>query len=425
MATKLKNLKIKKVDFVDEGANPDAYIRLFKRKDGEPDGGQEPETERNPKLLGRVFGALAKAFSTAKDFDSALEAIEKGDATSFNEEFAEVKHRKIMDEIWDICYALQSSFCSVLCDESLDGAASEQAMLDSLDEFETVIKDAVKQWSSGKAASVVFKEAEVSAESLEMMKSARERLDAIIEKAADQGLTESGPQEQNTSPKGEEREMKIDKSKLTEAELAFLNSIEKRYGTEEAEAPAAPAAPAAPEAEGNDGGVAKSAAAAPAATGSAAVPAAPAPAAQEADASGDIYKGLHPAVKAEMEALRKFREQAEERELREIAKKYVIIGKKEDELVPMLKGLRAAGGTAYDDMIAILDQTVSTVEKSGVFGEIGKSGGHGDPDGGAWAEADKKAVDLMKSKAGLTKAQALDEVFMADPELAARCEKEE
>lgn len=34
MATKLKNLRIKKVDFVDEGANPDAHIRMIKRKDG-------------------------------------------------------------------------------------------------------------------------------------------------------------------------------------------------------------------------------------------------------------------------------------------------------------------------------------------------------------------------------------------------------
>ena len=34
MATKLKNLKITKVDFVDDGANPEAHIRLFKSKDG-------------------------------------------------------------------------------------------------------------------------------------------------------------------------------------------------------------------------------------------------------------------------------------------------------------------------------------------------------------------------------------------------------
>ena len=33
MAAKLKNLKIRKVDFVDEGANPDANIGIVKRKD--------------------------------------------------------------------------------------------------------------------------------------------------------------------------------------------------------------------------------------------------------------------------------------------------------------------------------------------------------------------------------------------------------
>lgn len=32
MATKLRNLKIKKVDFVDEGANPDADIKMRKKK---------------------------------------------------------------------------------------------------------------------------------------------------------------------------------------------------------------------------------------------------------------------------------------------------------------------------------------------------------------------------------------------------------
>lgn len=89
----------------------------------------------------------------------------------------------------------------------------------------------------------------------------------------------------------------------------------------------------------------------------------------------------------------------------------------------MFKSLKAAGGTAYNDMIAVLDQAVAAVEKSGAFSEIGKSG-HGSMDGSAWAEADAKATELMKSKAGLSKAQALDEVFLANPELAEKCEKE-
>ena len=145
---------------------------------------------------------------------------------------------------------------------------------------------------------------------------------------------------------------------------------------------------------------------------------------QQEEETDSIYKGLHPAVRAELEGLKKFREDAEDRELKEVAKRYAIIGKKEEDLVPVFKNLRAAGGTAYNDMIAVLDQAVDAVEKSGAFSEIGKSG-HGSTDGSAWAEAEVKAVELMKSKTGLSKAQALDEVLMADPVLAAKCEKED
>ena len=257
------------------------------------------------------------------------------------------------------------------------------------------------------------------------MKSGDERLNEIMEKAGKAG---GGKKEKEEKPKedgrdkdnqeGEEEEMKIDKSRLTEAEKAFLESIEKRYGTGE-EAPAqesgaagqgadsSPASDAAGQGESSWDSVSKS--------GNAA----------EGNAQDDIYKGIHPAVRAELEGLKKFREAAEEKELAEVAKKYAIIGKKEDELVPLFKSLRSVGGTAYNDMIAVLDQTVEAVEKSGVFSEIGKSGHGGSADGGAWAEAETKAVELMKSKTGLTKAQAIDEVLMADPALVERCEKEE
>ena len=146
--------------------------------------------------------------------------------------------------------------------------------------------------------------------------------------------------------------------------------------------------------------------------------------AQGTDGGEDIYKGMHPAVRAELENLKKFREATEERELEDVAKKYEIIGKKKEELVPVLKSLKAAGGTAYTDMIAVLDGAVAAVEKSGAFTEIGKSGGAGTTDGAAWLKAETQAAEIMKSK-NVTKAQALDEVFQNDPELAAECEKEE
>lgn len=426
MATKLKNLSISKVAVVDEGANPDAHIRMMKRKDAE----DQPADGENGKSTGNIFKKLFDFIGKAagmdqEEIDSAVEEIQKGDSTSFSGKINEANNRRIYDEMWDVCYALQSALCSILNDEDLDGTSTAAAMQESLDQFYAVAKDSIGKWAGGKPAEIVKMDSQVSETDLAVMKSAAERLNEIMEKAGKAG---GGKKEKEEKPKedgrdkdnqeGEEEEMKIDKSRLTEAEKAFLESIEKRYGTGE-EAPAqesgaagqgadsSPASDAAGQGESSWDSVSKS--------GNAA----------EGNAQDDIYKGIHPAVRAELEELKKFREAAEEKELAEVAKKYAIIGKKEDELVPLFKSLRSVGGTAYNDMIAVLDQTVEAVEKSGVFSEIGKSGHGGSADGGAWAEAETKAVELMKSKTGLTKAQAIDEVLMADPALVERCEKEE
>lgn len=412
MATKLKNLKITKVDFVDDGANPEAHIRLFKSKDGvEPP--HNEGAEKKPNIWKRLITAITKAAGSESDtseLESVIDDIQKS-SESFGERITEVKNRKIADEIWDICYALQSSLCSILNDEDMDGTDAATAMQESLDEFYEFSKEAISQWSSGKATNIVKKE-EVTASDLEMMKSARNRLDDTIEKAEkaqeEPGAEEPKKKDQNknqNNAKGAE-EMKIDKSKLTPAELAFLQSIEKRYGEEEG----AGAEGVTPPAQNTDPTPATG-------VGKSNTPA------QGTDGGEDIYKGMHPAVRAELENLKKFREATEERELEDVAKKYEIIGKKKEELVPVLKSLKAAGGTAYTDMIAVLDGAVAAVEKSGAFTEIGKSGGAGTTDGAAWTKAETQATEIMKSK-NVTKAQALDEVFRNDPELAAECEKE-
>lgn len=388
MATKLKHLKIKKVDFVDDGANPEAFIRLYKSKDGAAPTPEENIVE-NPKFWNRFMAAVAKAFKLENEQAEdgpETEDVAKGGAESFGDKFSEVKNRKICDEVWDICYALQSSICSILNDEELDSTQAGDAMRESLNEFTEVVSAAIGQWSGGKAASIAKKETEVTASELELMKSNRDRLEDIIAKAT--VVTDKGPEQTTiTEPKGETEMSNIDKSKLTEAERAFFESIEKRYGTPEA--PAQVQTPAA---------------------------------APEAD---DIYKGLSPAVKAELEALRKFRSDTEDNAIREVAKRYAVIGKTEEELFPVLKSMKEAGGTAYADTIAMLDKAVDTIEKSAAFTEIGKSGSHGaTTEGAAWAKAESQAAEIMKSK-NVTKAQALDEVFQNDPALAAECEKED
>lgn len=425
MAAKLKNLKIRKVDFVDEGANPDAHIGMMKRKGADIPVLEDSRKKGSGNVLKKLFGVIGKAAGIDQgEIDSVVDEIQKGDSVSFNEKINEVNNRKIADEMWDICYALQSSLCSILNDEEMDSSGAAAAMQESLDEFYAAVQGSIAKWSCGKEASIIRKSEEVSESDLEIMKSAVARLNETIEKASGDAEPEEEPGEDNSdenkNQKGDKEEMKIDKSKLTDAERAFLESIEKRYGDGGADPEDGGAMPTEQPASGQ----AQDAPAEPAVTKSASHPAAGTTPVQQEDEADNIYKGLHPAVRAELEGLKKFREEAEDRELTEVAKRYAIIGKKEEDLVPVLKNLRAAGGTAYQDMIAVLDQAVAAVENSGAFSEIGKSG-HGSTDGGTWAEAEAKAVELMKSKAGLSKAQALDEVLMADPELAAKCEKED
>ena len=86
MATKLKNLKVKKVDFVDEGANPDAHIELFKRKDGKPEedpkkpkeDNEEGEKQNEGGVMKRLLSAIAKMVGiNPGELNSAIEEIEK------------------------------------------------------------------------------------------------------------------------------------------------------------------------------------------------------------------------------------------------------------------------------------------------------------------------------------------------------------
>lgn len=420
MATKLKNLKIRKVDFVDEGANPDAHIRMLKRKDGETQTAEEDHQKGTGSILKRLFGFIGKAAGmNQEEIDSAIDEIQKGDSLSFNEKINEVKNHKIADEMWDTCYALQSSLCSILNDEELDSTSTQTAMQESLDEFYAVVQESIKEWSSGKSASIVRKNEEVSEAELEIMKSAVERLNETIEKACKDTKKEKSEEdgsENNEKPKGDEEEMKIDKSKLTDAERAFLESIEKRCGVEEGDASgsgnvaAAPAEQTPPPAEQT-------------VTKPAPEKSEETPAGQE-DGQDNIYKGLHPAVKAELESLKKFREDAEARELTEVAKRYAIIGKTEAELVPLFKSLRAAGGTAYNDMIAVLDQAVATVEKSGAFSEIGKSGHGSGAVGAAEAKVEAIAKGYMEKDSSLDYASAMAKAWEDNPELMAEYEAE-
>lgn len=408
MATKLKNLKIKKVDFVDEGANPDADIKIKKNKGtadpaapaSDPDA-EEAHPEPKKSLAKRLADFLADLMSTPEDLEQHLDKIEKSGATSFMDEFNRRSVEKIIDEMWNLSYALQHSWTSILYDEDLDSAAALAGMQQSLEEFQEVAKECVVNWAAGKSANIVSKSFDPTDADIKSMEAVVGRMTGIIEKSA-HGSEGSETRIKATTSKGEE-DMKIDKSKMTEAERAFLDSIEKRYGCEEAPEATAPTNP--------QEGVAKAA------------PKAPEASTPPTDAE-DIYKGISAEVKAEIESLKKFKADAEDNAIRAVAKNYEIIGKKEEDLFPILKSLKATSEAAYDQMVSALDDAKATVEKSGAFTEIGKSG-TGSAGAGAWDQAEAKASEIMKNRTGITHAQALQEVFAQDPEIARKCKEED
>ncbi len=322
MATKLKDLKVTKVDFVDVGANQDAHIMLYKRADDKPVSEQPEEPEPKESALKRFLSAIGKALSIEQaDIDSATEEIEKSISTPT---------------------------------EDAESAASEP------------------------------------------------------------DISTNGGVEDTVSKKGETKMEGINTELMTPAERAFFEEIVKRYSVNDSEVEKSEAKKTddnASEAEKCD-------------TKKSATPensddvqkAAPA---QQND---DPYASLHPAVAAELKELKKRAEVAEEKELLEVAKKYEIIGKKAEELAPVLKSLKAAGGSAYDDMIGVLDASVEAVNKSGMFDEIGKSGSFGAADD-AWQKIEKKAEEIMEKDASLTHAQAVDKACQMNPTLVHEYER--
>lgn len=425
MANKLKDLKVTKVDFVDAGANPEANIVLFKRKPEEAAAEQKPQAKAGG-FFRDVVAAIAKSLgATEEQVDAAMEEIVKGDAVTFGDKMAQRQLRRTADEIWDFCYALEESLCSILRDKEINAQDKTTLMSQSCAEFTTAVTAAIPKWAAGVPTKVAKSEAQpLTEERLQIAKEARDRLDSMIQKAeppaAQSGATGEKPEGAPTDPenpdddtvkksnivKGANDEMRIDKSKLSPEELAALEAIEKKAGIQEEPPAAAPAA---------TDTVAKSAE--PTTT--------PTPSAEPTGTADDIYKGMHPAVAEELKNLRKFREETEDREILAVAKKYELLGKKPEELAPVLKSLKAAGGTAYADMIGVLDANLAVVQASPAFTEIGKRGGTGAPATDAdtaWAQIEKKAEEIRKSAPTLTYAQAIDKACEQNPDLVQQYE---
>lgn len=377
MATKLKNLHLRKVDVVDEGANPRADIALKKSRTPQMEDPADGAKQEN--LVKRFFAWLRKE-GTEQDVKDVQKAM------SFADSLTCASMDAVMDEVFDVVYALRSSLNSILCESESTPAGKAAAMAESVNQFTDAMQGLIPLWAQQKLAlkDMVNAQAE-SADSAEvaLMKSDQARLAGKIEKA-------------KAAKKGEPEDMiKIDKSKMTPEERAAYEELVKKYAVGDPDeskaeptvvkAKTSKADPEGDDVEEDDIDDEET------------VPKKKTPAKKSvsADAESDIYKGLNPTVKAELEDMKKFRAEMEMQQLVAVAKKYEVIGKKPEELAKSLKVMKDAGGTAYADMIATLDEMVAMQEASGIMGEIGKSG-HGNPSQMGGSEAVAKATSIAK-----------------------------
>ena len=219
MATKLKNLHVTKVDFVDEGANPRANIKLAKSKDGET--GEEPEethaqedtpaeTQMEPET--EPSEGLFKRF--LKWWRGNNSSVQK-DAESFTDVINEASIDAIRREIWETTDALARSFNSILSDEDADSNTAQTAMAQSLAQFNTAVAGYIPSWAGAKTVGIEKSAEQHTEADLRMDMIAYENLGKIIEKSREK--------------KGELDDMiKIDKSKMTPEERAQDEELVKK-----------------------------------------------------------------------------------------------------------------------------------------------------------------------------------------------------
>lgn len=137
----------------------------------------------------------------------------------------------------------------------------------------------------------------------------------------------------------------------------------------------------------------------------------------------DMEKSASPEIKAALEELADLKKSIEMKDMAEIAKKYAPLGKKEDELAQTLYDMKKSNPANYDAYVAILDESLGMVEKSGLFAEIGKSAGGYSTTGGAEAKAEAKAKEIMKSNPNMDYGTAIAKAW-EDPDLMAEYDSE-
>lgn len=364
--TKLKDLKLTSVDFCQQGANPDAHIRLTKSKDGTQPQDTRPAFERAVELLKSAFH---------------VEPDVKKDAQTF----ADIKNNQdAREKLWQCNDAFDSSMRSILNDNEMEDSAKHELMLQSLSQFTEAMTANIDGLYTAAPAGV-----------------SKEKGDENTMDEKEFDLSGMTADEQNTF----------------KALLAKSKPIKPAEGDNsvppESDEPSEP--------EKKKGGCAKSAEPETTVTPTAA---------QSTKTKKSAKDVLPPEVQAAIDRmnglsdkLEKSLKQQDDNADLQVAKKYEALGDTA-EIAKALGQARAAGETAYNAYVSAMDKALEVTKKSDslLFGEVGKSASGGASTAVGKAESIAKSIRDKDPK--LTMQQAMAKAFEQHPELEAEYEKD-
>ena len=128
-------------------------------------------------------------------------------------------------------------------------------------------------------------------------------------------------------------------------------------------------------------------------------------------------------IQKALDKMADFQKGMEMKEMTGIAKKYTVLGYKEDELAKSLYDMKNSSPSSYDAYIAVLDQNLDLVNKSGMFEEIGKSS-RGVAAGGAEQKIASIAKGYCEKDPSLDYDTAVLKAWENNPDLLVECDKE-
>lgn len=123
------------------------------------------------------------------------------------------------------------------------------------------------------------------------------------------------------------------------------------------------------------------------------------------------------ALETALADIQELKKSIEMKEFTDIAKKYALLGKKEDELAQTLYNLKKSDENTYNAFVGLLDEQLALTEKSGIFGEIGKSVGAYGTASGAEAKIEAKAKEIMKADPTIDMMTAVAKAWEDNPDL--------